>query len=231
MKVSIVGANGRMGQEFPLAAKQMGINIFAGVVRKGSAPGYSKVCSQLDKELAQETDVLVDFSSLENLKVVTQFATKHGIPLVCGVTGLTKDHKKVLTAASKKTAILWAANMSLGVAVLTEALKVFQGVEGFDFQIEEFHHNKKKDNPSGTAVHLQNELELVRAEKLPPPIGIRGGGIFGVHKVYAMSSEETLCFEHTALNRQVFAKGALRAALWLRSKKPGLYQMRDLLIR
>lgn len=230
MKITVIGANGRMGQEFPAAAKQLGLKLHSGVVRTGVAHGYTKTFFNFDKELAAETDILIDFSSLENMKTVTSFAVKFGIPLVSGVTGVSKDHRKILQKTATKIPILWSANMSLGVAVLTEALKAFQSIEGFDFQIEEFHHNKKKDNPSGTALHLQCALESIRSKKIKPPIGIRGGGIFGIHKVHAMSQEETLCFEHVALNRQVFAKGALRAALWLRSKKPGLYQMRDLLV-
>jgi 4-hydroxy-tetrahydrodipicolinate reductase len=230
VKITVIGANGRMGSELPAAAKQMNLKLHSGVVRSGVANGYTKTFYNFDKELAAETDVLIDFSVPENMKAVTSFAAKYGIPLVSGVTGITKDHRKILQKTAAKVPVLWSANMSLGVAVLTEALKVFKAIEGFDFQIEEFHHNKKKDNPSGTALHLQSALEDIRAEKLNPPVGIRGGGIFGVHKVHAMSQEETLCFEHVALSRQVFAKGALRAALWLRSRKPGLYQMGDLLV-
>ena len=100
----------------------------------------------------------------------------------------------------------------------------------FDFQIEELHHNRKKDNPSGTAITLQNELAAVTKTQPPKPIGIRGGGIFGVHKVWAMSDEEVLCFEHQALNRTVFARGAVRAAQWLvKKKKSGLYSMKEVL--
>ena len=119
--------------------------------------------------------------------------------------------------------------MSLGVAVLTEALEVFSKISQYDFQIEEFHHNRKKDRPSGTAKSLQEKLEHSVGRKLPEPVSIRGGGIFGVHKVHAMAEEEHLVFEHIALNRAVFARGAVEAAQWLCSKKKGFYSMRDVL--
>ncbi|WP_374029484.1 4-hydroxy-tetrahydrodipicolinate reductase [Bdellovibrio bacteriovorus] len=125
--------------------------------------------------------------------------------------------------------MLWSSNMSLGVAVLNEALKSLSAISHFDFQIEELHHNKKKDKPSGTAITLQENLEKAVGRELPEALAIRGGGIFGVHKIYAMSDEEVLTFEHTALNRTVFAKGAVQAAEWLVKQKPGLYQIRDVL--
>ena len=119
--------------------------------------------------------------------------------------------------------------MSLGVAVLNQALELCSQLEGFDFQIEEFHHKRKKDNPSGTAITLQENLEKATERKLPPPIGMRGGGLFGIHKVWAFSEEEALLFEHQALNRAVFARGALKAARWLSQQEPGLYGMKDVL--
>jgi 4-hydroxy-tetrahydrodipicolinate reductase len=119
--------------------------------------------------------------------------------------------------------------MSLGVAVLKKAIRLFTHLDDFDFQIEEFHHNKKKDRPSGTAIALQEELQkTIPKKKLPEPLVVRAGGIFGIHKVYAVSDEEMLCFEHQALNRRVFAKGAVRAGLWLSKQRPGSYELEDI---
>jgi 4-hydroxy-tetrahydrodipicolinate reductase len=117
----------------------------------------------------------------------------------------------------------------LGVAVLTEAIRVLGKLKGADFQIEEFHHNKKVDKPSGTALWLQEALEKVVGKSIPEPLAIRGGGIFGVHRVHAMTDEETLTFEHQALNREVFARGALVAAKWIKNRPAGLYKMTDVL--
>lgn len=175
-------------------------------------------------------DLIIDFSSPELLSRVVDFATGKKIPLVSGTTGLAKKDFAKLKRASAKIPVLWAANMSLGIAVLNRALLAFSAIREFDYQIEEFHHNKKVDNPGGTALALQAQLEKVLRKKLPKAIGIRGGGIFGVHKVYAMSEDEVLCFKHTALTRRVFAQGAIKAANWLLSKKPGLYEIEDVVL-
>ena len=124
------------------------------------------------------------------------------------------------------TPVFYSANMSLGVAALRKAMQVFNYLSDFDFQIVEFHHNQKKDNPSGTALMLQKALP--KSSKSKQPVGVRGGGIFGIHNVYAMSESEIIEFSHTALNRQVFAKGAVKVAKWLHEQKPGrLYTFED----
>jgi 4-hydroxy-tetrahydrodipicolinate reductase len=119
--------------------------------------------------------------------------------------------------------------MSLGVAVLKKALSVFKATRDFDFQVEEWHHHRKKDSPSGTAIFLQKELERVIEKKCPPTMVMRAGGIFGVHKVYAVSDEEIIQFEHTAINRTVFARGGLVAAQWIIGRPKGLYSMDDVI--
>jgi 4-hydroxy-tetrahydrodipicolinate reductase len=220
LKIGIVGASGRMGQEITKVVEASPrCDVFYTLGRD----------TKLDAKKLAQVDVWIDFSTPQALKGVLQMAEKNKTPVVCGTTGFSKDEKKLLENYAKKFPILWSSNMSLGVAVLNEALKSFAAVSNFDFQIEEFHHNKKKDKPSGTAITLQENLEKAVGRDLPEPLGIRGGGIFGVHKIYAMSDEEVLCFEHTALNRAVFAKGSVQAAEWLIKQKPGLYQIRDVL--
>jgi 4-hydroxy-tetrahydrodipicolinate reductase len=220
LKVGIVGANGRMGQEIAKVVEDSSdCDLFYALTRD----------AKVDDKKAAKVDVWIDFSSPQALKSVLQRAEKHKTPVVCGTTGFSKDEKKLLETYAKKIPVLWSSNMSLGVALLNEALKSFAAVSNFDFQIEEFHHNKKKDKPSGTAITLQENLEKAVGRKLPEPLAIRGGGIFGVHKIYAMSDEEVLMFEHTALNRAVFAKGSVKAAAWLVGQKAGLYSIRDVL--
>lgn len=183
-----------------------------------------------DAKKCAQVDVWIDFSTPEALAEVLKKAAEYKKPVVCGTTGFSKKEKNLLASYSKKIPVLWSSNMSLGVAVLNEAIKSMAAISHFDFQIEEIHHNRKKDKPSGTAITLQENLEKVVNKKLPETLAIRGGGVFGVHKVYAMSDEEVLVFEHSALNRAVFARGAVKAAGWLvRQKKPGLYQMKDVL--
>lgn len=220
LKVGLVGAGGRMGQEISKVLEQSpSCELFYPLYRN----------EKVDLKKAEKVDVWIDFSSPQAFKEVLKLAAKYRTPLICGTTGFSAKEKDLLKKYSKEIPILWSSNMSLGVAVLNEAIKSLKAIAHFDFQIEEIHHNRKKDKPSGTAITLQENLEAALGKSLPQPLSIRGGGVFGVHKVFAMSDEEVLTFEHTALNRTVFAKGAVTAAQWLSKQKPGLYQIRDVL--
>jgi len=230
MKVGLVGASGRMGQEITEILKtKNNLELFLAVCRKSSLAEFTYTRETPNCPEAKEVDIWIDFSGPEILKSLLSVAIKNSTPVVSGTTGLAPTEQAALKKASAKIPVLWASNMSLGVAVLTEALEVFAKINQFDFQIEEFHHNRKKDRPSGTAKSLQEKLEKIVGRTLPEPLSIRGGGIFGVHKVHAMADEEHLVFEHMALNRAVFARGAVEAAQWLCSKKKGFYSMRDVL--
>lgn len=220
LKIGIVGSSGRMGKEvLQVLQNDPGCEVFY--------PHHRD--DKWDEKKAEKVDVWIDFSSPEALKTVLKRALIHKTPVVCGTTGFSKKEKDLLAEYGKKIPVLWSSNMSLGVAVLNEALKSLAAISHFDFQIEEIHHNKKKDKPSGTAITLQENLEKAVKKKLPEPLAIRGGGVFGVHKVYSMSDEEVLVFEHSALNRTVFARGAVQASKWLVKQKPGLYEIRDVL--
>jgi 4-hydroxy-tetrahydrodipicolinate reductase len=220
MKVGLMGASGRMGQEISKIIEASNDYALYYTVSQGS---------KVDEKKAAQVDVWIDFSAPAALSANLKLAQKNKTPFVCGTTGLSPAQKKELQAAAKKIPVLWSSNMSLGVAVMNEALKALKAISHFDFQIEEIHHNKKKDKPSGTALTLQENLEKVIGKKMPEALAIRGGGVFGVHKVFAMSDEEVLTFEHTALNRAVFAKGAVQAAGWLAKQGVGYYQIRDVL--
>lgn len=220
IKIGLVGAAGRMGKEIvQVVEANPRLELFYPYSRK----------DKWDAKKAAAVDVWIDFSSPEALKDVLKRAAENKTPVVCGTTGFSKKEKDLLEQYGKKIPVLWSSNMSLGVAVLNEALKSLAAISHFDFQIEEIHHNRKKDKPSGTAITLQENLEKAVKKKLPEALAIRGGGVFGVHKIFAMSDEEVLTFEHSALNRTVFAKGAVQAAEWLTKQKPGLYQIRDVL--
>ncbi|MEK2643705.1 4-hydroxy-tetrahydrodipicolinate reductase [Bdellovibrio sp. BCCA] len=220
IKVGLVGSSGRMGKEIiQVIENNSRCEVFYPFGRN----------DKWDAKKAKSVDVWIDFSSPDALKDVLKRAAETKTPVVCGTTGFSKKEKDLLEQYAKKIPVLWSSNMSLGVAVLNEALKSLAAISHFDFQIEEIHHNRKKDKPSGTAITLQENLEKAVDKKLPAPLAIRGGGVFGVHKIYSMSDEEVLTFEHSALNRTVFAKGAVQAAEWLVKQKPGLYQIRDVL--
>ena len=220
LKVGLIGSSGRMGQEIEkILSASAKSELFYAPLRQ----------EKFQSKKAEQVDVWIDFSQPEAFADNLKMVEKYKAPLVCGTTGFSNKEKALLKKFSSKIPLLWSSNMSLGVAVLNEAIKSFSAITHFDFQIEEIHHNKKKDKPSGTAITLQENLNAVIGKKAPEPLAIRGGGVFGVHKVFALSDEEVLTFEHQALNRTVFARGAVTAAEWLADKKPGLYQMRDVL--
>lgn len=191
--------------------------------------GLSGIKSNLQDVSVKEKAVLIDFTLPEAFDEILGWCVQHKIPLVCGTTGLSDFQFDKMKKASQSLPLLWSSNMSLGIAFLRKLLKNYATLEGYDFQIEEFHHNKKIDAPSGTAKTLQEDLESALGKKLPEIVSIRGGGIFGVHNIYAMSQEEVITIGHQALNREVFARGAIRAAGWLQKQSPGLYGIIDVI--
>lgn len=230
LNVAVFGASGRMGQEIQaLMQDSKNFNSALGISLDGKAPGFAKAAGKLDPKDFSKVDVMIDFSIAGSFSKVLQFAVANGIPLVSGTTGISEKDKKELAKAARKIPVLWAPNMSLGVATLQKALEAFAALKHFDFQIEETHHRHKKDAPSGTALLLQKKMQEVLGRELPEPLALRGGGVFGVHQVHAMGDNETLVFEHRALNRKLFAEGALAAARWLATQKKGLYTLQDLL--
>jgi 4-hydroxy-tetrahydrodipicolinate reductase len=219
----IVGSEGKMGKTLIEMISQNSNLKFQGVdVVSGSR--------KIEEILPQSVDVVIDFSSPKNFSQVCLWCKTNNKPLISGTTGVTEENKKSLKELSQTQACLWSANMSLGVNVLNELIKKLNLLgPDFDFQIEEFHHKHKKDQPSGTALFLQETLLSCVKTPIPSPLSIRAGGVFGVHKIHGISEEEWITLEHKALNRGVFARGALRAASWIVGKKPGLYNFSDVL--
>jgi 4-hydroxy-tetrahydrodipicolinate reductase len=208
-----------MGAEITALAPDLGFEL---------GPGIAKGQTVADLN-ANACDAVIDFSLPEATDDVISWCVSMKKPLVSGVTGISEAHRAAFTRAGEKISVLWAPNMSLGVAVLARVLAGLGKLEGFEFQIEELHHSQKKDKPSGTALFLQERLEAAVGRECPDPLAIRGGGIFGIHRIWAMGAEETLTFEHTAMNRRVFARGALKAARWLINQPKGLYSLDDML--
>ncbi len=227
LKIAVIGASGKMGQsildllQFDHEAQPtLGISADKNNFKKqiSLVKAHQKIT-----DIISEIDVWIDFSNFEIFDEVLELAVKSKKPLVSGTTGLTDAQFKNMQAAAKKIPIAWSSNFSNGIAVLQKALESFAELNGFDFYIEEIHHTKKKDRPSGTAKTLHKKLSSVVKRKLDEPISIRVGGVFGVHRVGAASEEEVLIFEHQALNRNVFARGAIQKAKWLVKQKPGYY--------
>ncbi len=223
LKFGIIGASGRMGQEVKALALSSGHDVVAELTSKNFA-------QYLKSKTATRPDVWIDFSTPEALDVLLDQLGKFPTPIVSGTTGLNADQLSKLKKYAKKASVFWAPNMSVGVALVTKMLEVYDSYSDFDFQIDETHHRHKKDKPSGTAILLQDKLEKVLGKKnIPAPLSIRGGGVYGIHRIQALSDEEIISIEHTALNRKVFAKGALWAAQQIMQYKSGYFEMKDLL--
>jgi 4-hydroxy-tetrahydrodipicolinate reductase len=194
-------------------------------------------------------DIVIDFSLPEACEALLEAALKNPKPLVIGTTGLSPHQANLLTQASEKMPILYATNMSLGVALLNKLVyQASAALEGFDIEIVEMHHKHKKDSPSGTALTLSEsaaagrglDLDKVRVsgrdgdigERTKDEIGVmalRGGDIVGRHTVGFYNDGEFIELNHTATSRNTFSKGAIRAASWLVDKEEGLYSISDCL--
>ena len=186
-----------------------------------------KIFSLSDK--IKEASVVIDFTNQEAFSKNLEMAVKEKKPFVSGTTGLNTKQIQALEKAAKTIPVLWASNMSLGVCVLNQMLEKLSSIKEYDFYVEETHHIHKKDSPSGTAITIQKNLEKSINKKVKEMISLRGGGVFGQHRVLVLGPEETLLLQHDALNRTVFARGALTCAKWILNKKPGNYSIEDVL--
>lgn len=220
LNIFLSGITGKVGKEIVALCEQD---------KKQQVVGALRSSGKVEILKKQKPNVFIDFSQKEFFPKVCEYCVKNNLPLVSGTTGLDKKDKELLQKAAKKIPVLWASNTSLGVNVLKNMLQGLSGLKEYDFYIEETHHVHKKDAPSGTAITLQEELETAISKKTKDVFSLRGGGVFGQHRIIVIGPEETLVLEHNALNRTVFARGALKAAKWLNNKKPGLYTMGDVL--
>jgi len=194
-------------------------------------------------------DVVIDFSLPEACELLLETVLKNPKPLVIGTTGLNTYQLNLLQEASQQMPVLYATNMSLGVALLNKLVyQASAALEGFDIEIVEMHHKHKKDAPSGTALTLSEsaakgrnlDIDKVRVSGRDGNIGertqdeisvmaLRGGDIVGRHTVGFYNDGEFIELNHTATSRNTFSKGAIRAAKWLEKQNIGLYSISDCL--
>ena len=219
LRLVIAGGSGRMGAEIKALALV--------------APKQWELVGEISRSSKFEIrpgscDVIIDFSSPDLLESLLKKSVSSKIPYVCGTTGFSSAQLKLLPNASKSIPVFHAANMSVGVAVFKRMLSELKSLVDYDFHIHEIHHRHKKDRPSGTALWLHEALKSAIGRDVEISVE-RGGGVFGIHEVRAMGPEEVLTIQHSALNRAVFARGALQAAQWLVHQSSGLYGMDDLL--
>lgn len=236
VNLGLMGSTGRMGlavEQLIAHDLQKKLNPFL-AIGKETSKVFSITAENIDSvesEILEDVDVWIDFSSPEGFRKLLEATQKPKAAVVSGTTGLIESDFAKLKKNSKKRALFWASNLSPGLWAFRQALKSFSSIAEFDFAIDEIHHTQKKDQPSGTAKTLHQDLEKVVGRKLTAPKSHRLGGVFGVHNVIAASKNEVITFQHQALNRSVFAEGAIKAAVWLASQKPGLYSMDDLYFR
>lgn len=228
LKIGVVGAAGKMGKELCLVIKEAGHIPFLGFYKTKKPEGFQNNSNSWQDKKNEEVDLWIDFSLPENFDTSLVGMAKYKKPIISGTTGISDSQRKTLVNVAQHVPVLWSSNMSVGIAFVNKLLSLCASIKDFDFQIEELHHRLKKDAPSGTAKTMQETLEFAIGRSVPETLSIRGGGIFGIHRVWAMSDQEVITIEHQALNRKVFAEGALKAGLALMNKGPGLYSMKDI---
>lgn len=252
IKVGVFGANGRVGKLLIDDLKSTPNMSLSSVYVRNSLDfsiDPSVLVSSDMKSFLNACDVVIDFSLPEACEILLESVIKTPKPLVIGTTGLNTHQLNLLKQASEVMPILYATNMSLGVALLNKL--VFQAsaaLDGFDIEIVEMHHKHKKDAPSGTALTLGEsaaagrglDLDKVRisgrdgniGERTKDEIGVmalRGGDIVGRHTVGFYNEGEFIELNHTATSRSTFSKGALRAGGWIVGKEAKLYTIGDCL--
>ncbi len=246
--IILCGCNGKMGRAVTACvADRDDCQIVAGFdINTAERGGYPVFADPADCTV--KADVIVDFSHPAGLDGVLQYALSHDIPAVIATTGLSQEQITAIHETAKTVPVFFSANMSLGVSLLAELARKAAAVLGgsFDVEIIEKHHNQKLDAPSGTALMLADAVSeglsyeptyvfdrhSVREKRDPHEIGfsaVRGGTIVGEHDILFAGHDECITLSHTAMSKEIFAVGAVNAALFLANGKPaGLYSMKEL---
>ena len=243
------GCNGRMGQMIAGLLKEdsearivAGVDAYTGI--ENPFPVFSRI-----SDCDVKADVVIDFSNAGAADALLDWCVSTKTPVVLCTTGLSPEQLERVEEAAKETAVLKSANMSVGINLLLKLLKEAAptlAAAGFDIEIVEKHHNQKIDAPSGTALMLADAVSQVEPEEMhymydrhsqrkkreKNEIGIhsvRGGTIVGEHEVIFAGHHEVITLSHSAQSKEVFAAGAVNAAVFLSTQAPGLYSMPDLL--
>ncbi|MGH6616315.1 4-hydroxy-tetrahydrodipicolinate reductase [Sphingomonas sp.] len=237
--IGIIGSAGRMGQALAAAIPDLGATLVGGI----DAGGDPAV-------LTRDADVLIDFSVPGALETTLDAARASGTPILIGTTGLGPHHHALIDAAAAEIAVLQTGNVSLGVTLLATLVRDAAARLGPDWDVEivEMHHRHKVDAPSGTALLLGEAaaegrgitlaeakvadragLTGARSEGTIGFASLRGGSAAGDHLVVFAGEGERIEIGHRAENREIFARGAITAALWLAGQPAGRYGMSDVL--
>ncbi len=242
LKILLSGANGRMGRQVVNLAEEEQAVIIAGVDVRAEQGGSFPVYPSFSL-VQEDADVIIDFSRPEGLSALLSYARTRHLPVVLAATGYNDADLAAIHDAARDIPIFRSANMSLGVYVLKAlARQAARLLPDFDIEIVEKHHNQKIDAPSGTALMLYDAVSSAasvpiygrngRTQKREKnEIGIhaiRGGTVPGEHEVGFYGPAEVVTLSHSAQDRSIFARGALRAARFLAAQQPGEYDMEAL---
>ena len=252
VKIGIHGTSGKMGRMIIECLKNepnAKLGAAYTIEPLDFALPQSAILTDKFDELFANCDVVIDFTIKEGAINLLNYARTDPKPLVVGTTGLGEEGANLLKLASAAMPILYATNMSLGVAVLNRlAALASKALREFDAEIVEQHHRHKKDAPSGTALTLGERVAAARGLNLKDVLvtgrdglvgarskdeiailAVRGGDIVGRHTVGFYNDGEFIELNHTATSRATFAKGAIKAAIWVAGRESGLYGIDDCL--
>ena len=245
--IVLSGCNGKMGKAVTACINERDdCTIIAGIDLNTTMLSYYPVFNDF-ADINQDIDVIIDFSHPSALPKMLEFSVSNNVPVVIATTGLSDADIANVKAASKSTPVFFSFNMSLGVNLLIQLAQKAASVLGHEFDVEivEKHHNTKVDAPSGTAIMLADSINEVYSNKMnyeydrhsrhmkrpKNEIGIhsiRGGTIVGEHEVIFAGHDEVITLSHSASSKEVFAVGAVNAANYIVSCKPGMYDMKNL---
>ncbi|MBZ4646353.1 MAG: 4-hydroxy-tetrahydrodipicolinate reductase [Clostridia bacterium] len=247
IKLIMSGCNGKMGRVITrLVSENEEFKIVAGFDIVDTVSNDYPVYKN-PNDSTEKADVIIDFSHPNSLEKLLPFAVSRKLPIVVATTGLSHQQISKLRETASNIPVFFSANMSLGVNLLIDlvsrAAKLLE--DSFDIEIIEKHHNQKIDAPSGTALAIADAISSsltqtrdyvydrhsVRKKRGKNEIGIhavRGGTIVGEHSVIFAGNDEIIEINHSAMSKEIFAVGALKAAKFLIGKKPGMYNMKDL---
>ena len=248
VRIAISGICGKMGRTLLTSiSERTDCEVCCGI-DIGEAAGCPVPVYKTPAEMQEKPDVIIDYSHPNSLRGLLDYALLTGTPVVLATTGYSDEQLAEIRQAAEKAAFFSSFNMSIGIQLLIALSKKAAAVLGnaFDIEIIEKHHNQKIDAPSGTALMLANALceasdpkkhpvyerHSVRRKREITEIGmhsVRGGTIVGEHEVLFAGPDECISLTHTASSKRVFAEGSVNAALFLIGRKPGLYDMTDLL--
>jgi 4-hydroxy-tetrahydrodipicolinate reductase len=246
---ALVHGTGRMAHRILAQIPELENYEIVAIVSRSQAPDLTAIewSDSLD-DYASGVDLLIDFTLPGGTRLAAQWCERNGVALLSGTTGLTDEDLTALEKAALKVPVLWAPNLSYGVALLAKLVGQAAASLGVraNISITDVHHQHKIDSPSGTAlalatavmegrsVPLEDLLEPDRLESLSKDgegelafTSVREGDVVGDHTVSFDLQDEVIELTHKALDRNVFAKGALKAGEWLVTQKPGYYSTRD----